>query len=301
MPCLEGDAATAHADLLAVLGVSRHAEETPFFVNLLVAVAVQSMACDTIQDAFQQNPQLWSNAELRDLAHAIAAAQIDWKRGFNSETACFHDLMQRFYTDDGHGDGRIVFRSSNYQNVFQMLSELTNTTTEGASAFYANDALAMLMLPAANMVVASRKETTDMYQTFVNTAMSKIGLPLDEQQAVALPNEELLSDQAGPIERYRYMFLRIMVPAYQTIWNKIAYIDGRRDGVLLGIALELYHREHSTWPKSLGELSPRWLPAVPVDRITGKPLGYKIVDDRPVVYSVGVDRDDDGGSLAARK
>ena len=46
---------------------------------------------------------------------------------------------------------------------------------------------------------------------------------------------------------------------------------------------------------SLEELSPRWLPAVPVDQINGGPLGYKIVDDRPVVYSLGKDGRDDGG------
>ncbi len=61
--------------------------------------------------------------------------------------------------------------------------------------------------------------------------------------------------------------------------------------------MELYHREHDAWPKSLDELSPRWLPEVPVDRITGKSLHYKTVDNRPLVYSVGVDRDDDGGRI----
>jgi hypothetical protein len=72
-------------------------------------------------------------------------------------------------------------------------------------------------------------------------------------------------------------------------------VEGKRDGVLVGLALALHHREYGAWPESLDKLSPRWLPMVPADRISGKPLGYKIVDDRPVVYSVGVDRDDDGG------
>ena len=65
----------------------------------------------------------------------------------------------------------------------------------------------------------------------------------------------------------------------------------------IGIALEMYRREHGRWPKSLDELAPRWLPALPVDRINGGPLGYRIVDGRPVVDSLGVDSDDDGGRL----
>jgi hypothetical protein len=44
-------------------------------------------------------------------------------------------------------------------------------------------------------------------------------------------------------------------------------------------------------------LTPTLLPEVPVDRITGGPLIYKLVDGRPLVYSVGADRDDDGGRV----
>ena len=65
--------------------------------------------------------------------------------------------------------------------------------------------------------------------------------------------------------------------------------------------LELYHREHGKWPESFGELSPKYLPSLPADPITGKPLHYKIVNDRPIVYSVGIDGDDDGGRLAKNK
>ena len=60
----------------------------------------------------------------------------------------------------------------------------------------------------------------------------------------------------------------------------------------------LWHRrEHGVWPESLDTLAPQWLPEVPVDRITGRPLKYQIVRDRPVVYSVGNDGDDDGGRV----
>jgi hypothetical protein len=32
-----------------------------------------------------------------------------------------------------------------------------------------------------------------------------------------------------------------------------------------------------------------------VDRITGGPLGFQIIEDRPLVYSLGTDGRDDGG------
>jgi hypothetical protein len=293
---LDGDAETAMADIVALLGVSRHAQEKSFFVNLLVASAVRSMACVTVQDMMRENPRMWSDSQLSDLAHVLAAAQIDWRKGFDGEIACFHDVMQRFYTDDDHGDGRIAFRSSHQHNIFAQLDSITNSGAESDSLFAA-DSLAMLALPAANMVLASRKEMTETYLGFINAAIAKIDMPLVKQNEIPLPNEELLSERVGLIGQFRYVFVRLMVPAHQVFANNVACAEGQRDGVLVGLALELYHREHGTWPKTIAELSPRWLPHVPIDRITGDQLGYKIVGDRPVVYSVGVDRDDDGGRV----
>jgi hypothetical protein len=292
---LAGEADTAMADTLALLGIARHCRETPFLVNFLVAVAVQGHAEKEVRNSLAREPTLWSNQQLADLAHAIAAAKVDWRRGFTCETNDFYDVMQRLYTDDGHGDGRLAFRSSFDQNIFQLLNSLTSSGASDAASFYANDPMAMLMLPAANMVVASRKEMTEMYLRFLDSRLALIETPFWKGRELIQPDEHALSDDAGPIEHYRYLFLRLLAPATEKLRNTIVTSDGRRDGVLIGIALELYHREHGEWAKSLDELSPRWLPSVPVDRITGEPLHYKIVDDRPVVYSVGIDRDDDGG------
>jgi hypothetical protein len=88
-----------------------------------------------------------------------------------------------------------------------------------------------------------------------------------------------------------------LMPAFDSLRTRAVTADGQRDGALIGIALELYHRENKKRPNSLAELSPRWLPELPVDRITGKPLKLSIVEGRPIVYSVGVDGDDDGGRL----
>ena len=51
------------------------------------------------------------------------------------------------------------------------------------------------------------------------------------------------------------------------------------------------------WPANLAELTPEYLPAVPLDRYDGQPLRYRVVAGRPLIYSVGADRHDDGGRL----
>ncbi len=53
--------------------------------------------------------------------------------------------------------------------------------------------------------------------------------------------------------------------------------------------------ERLSSPERLDQLTPAFLPVVPPDRFDGKPLKYGFVDGQPVVYSIGVDRHDDGG------
>ena len=70
------------------------------------------------------------------------------------------------------------------------------------------------------------------------------------------------------------------------------------DATEVVIALVLFHRRHGVWPQTLEELVPDLLPAVPPDRFDGHPLRYFVRDGKPILYSIGVDRDDDGGRPA---
>jgi hypothetical protein len=69
----------------------------------------------------------------------------------------------------------------------------------------------------------------------------------------------------------------------------------RRDGLLAGIALELYQRDIGQYPQTLDALVPAYLPAIPLDRFTGAPLNYALRDGAPVLWSVGADRKNDNG------
>jgi hypothetical protein len=242
----------------------------------------------------RDHPALWSNAQLRDLAHVVAATQIDWRRGFVGERICFYDSMQRVYTDDGDGDGRLALNVTKDQNLFQLLNSVTHTLgSPPPETPLSNNALAMLAMPAANIAVAPRREMTDLYERISDLALKRLDTPLWEIRKSPSLDDELLDMQHGPFSKFRYLFVNLLLPAYDGVLGRYATSQGEREGLLIGLALELYHREHGKWPATLAELSPRWLPELPTDRITGEPLKFKIVDDRPVVYSVGVDSDDD--------
>lgn len=66
---------------------------------------------------------------------------------------------------------------------------------------------------------------------------------------------------------------------------------------LLAVAVERYHRRHGRPPDSLEEIVPAHLDSIPPDPFTGGDLLYKIDSEAYVVYSVGVNRVDDGGQV----
>jgi hypothetical protein len=295
-----GDGNTALADIRAMLGVSRHCEELPFIVCILVSDSVQDRARKTIQSVLSMNSKLWSNDQLRDLAHQLVASQIDWRRGFQGERTCFYDSMQRVYTDDGHGDGRLALNVSRDKNLFELIDSVSTDGAVSRSAF-SNPVLALLSMPAANLAIAGRKEMTDMYDQVTNDALARLGAPYWTWSKQPSLDQEVQSLKKGPLHGFRHFFVLLLTPSHDTFLNHVIASDGNRDGVFIGLALELYHRDHNKWPESLTELSPKYLPTLPADPVTGKALHYKVVNDRPIVYSVGVDGDDDGGRLAKNK
>jgi hypothetical protein len=180
---------------------------------------------------------------------------------------------------------------------------IESVSTEGAvhKSAFSNPVLALLSMPAANMAIAGRKEMTDTYDRVTNHALARLGMPYWTWSKEPSLDQEVQSLKSGPLLGFRHFFVLLLAPSHDTFLNRVVASDGNRDGVFIGLALELYHREHGKWPASLGKLSPKYLPTLPADPITGKPLHYKVVDDRPIVYSVGIDGDDDGGRLAKNK
>jgi len=74
--------------------------------------------------------------------------------------------------------------------------------------------------------------------------------------------------------------------------------EARRRITIAAIGLERFHLAHGTYPKTLAELAPAYMRAVPVDFIDGKPLHYRPTDDGHfILYSIGLSAVDDGGLL----
>jgi hypothetical protein len=86
-----------------------------------------------------------------------------------------------------------------------------------------------------------------------------------------------------------------------SIFELLPFTYGRRLALLrsgmTAIAAERYHRAFNSWPDQLDDLVPCYLSRVPTDPLDGQPLRYKPLSDSVVIYSVGLDREDDGGHI----
>lgn len=79
-----------------------------------------------------------------------------------------------------------------------------------------------------------------------------------------------------------------------------ARLQARLRTVGASLAIERYRDLHSALPDSLDDLVPKFLDAVVADPFTGGPLRYKKLAKGYVVYSVGEDGKDDGGTEPKR-
>jgi hypothetical protein len=81
------------------------------------------------------------------------------------------------------------------------------------------------------------------------------------------------------------------------LW-RIATAETMRRLLVTAISLERFRLRYGSYPDSLGPLTPAWLTRQPMDFMDGQPLRYRrLADGRFLLYSVGLDCNDDGGQL----
>jgi hypothetical protein len=65
--------------------------------------------------------------------------------------------------------------------------------------------------------------------------------------------------------------------------------------VVLAFALARYKLDHQRYPAELSALAPKYLPQIPLDIFSGKPLVYRLTENGYLLYSVGPNGKDEDG------
>src|SRR4051794_1837078 len=105
----ESDRQRLLADVEAISNLGKQLHGNAFVLGDLSSLYIRGMALDLLDEILATNPAVFSDADLQDLAHRESephvAADLFDPRG---ERFFVGDIVQRIYTDDGHGDGRLT-------------------------------------------------------------------------------------------------------------------------------------------------------------------------------------------------
>jgi hypothetical protein len=109
--------------------------------------------------------------------------------------------------------------------------------------------------------------------------------------------EELI--EGVPRESKRFppkIFSRMLLPSLSKAATRFAQFEARRRAALTALAIERYRLEHGgQLPESLADLPSAPAAELRLDPFDGKPLRFGKRPKGFVVYSVGLDRTDEGG------
>lgn len=275
--------------------MGEHSRIPGILISHLVQIGIESIRLEQIQRMLVDHPGLLSDRQLAELAHDLALYHKPSDLlSYDGERMMFQDIVQRIYTDDGNGNGYLSLRGiSNLQRI-EALPGPPGTQDEWSAL---SELAKFAAAPPAAMLMASRKDLITTYDHYMDQLELNMDVPWRERR------NESIEDQISVLKEsrllnIRYLLITQLLPALDRASNTAERLLTSRDATQVGIALELYRRRDGTYPATLEELTPALLPSVPVDPADGSTLRYRVVDGKPLVYSVGVDLDDDNGTFA---
>jgi hypothetical protein len=99
-------------------------------------------------------------------------------------------------------------------------------------------------------------------------------------------------------EKLRYVVFAMIASIYPEIEKKYLQAATLADQIRLACVLERYRLAEGNYPETLDALSPEFIASVPREIVNGEPYHYRRTEDGSfILYSVGANLRDDGGSL----
>jgi len=285
----QGDAARFVADIKAILGVANHVRESGFLIGDLVSLSCIDSALDEVGACLHEQAALLSDEDLTRMAEAIERFErsADPIIRLDAETIMIDDLLQRAFTDDSDGDGRITPAG------WAMMADLP---------FRPDDApelpawLVKLAEPLRLLDAASRRSQKERHRAMIEFLAEDAAKPYWERSTEF--DSEVRLGSKGPWDDERHRIVLALTPALQRALRNGEEITLRLGAMLGAIACERHRRATGQWPRTWAEVSPALLDRELFDPMDGAPLRIAVLNGELRIYSVGHDLIDDGGEWA---
>lgn len=277
----QGDADEAVAALDQTLYVAQAHTHQSLIIEHLIGLAIATKAVGRLRQALMQN-------QFEAKTYARMLETIQQRLPFGSNEIAIHgerlillDMIQRVYSDNGKGGGRLLLAETD-----DILQTSMGSPTSGVPAI-AN---------LGGLLYANRTEitraTNDFFDQFIRLSM----LSRAERRADPF-DEDVFVHALG----WRYTPLNMMIPALGRFVDSRDVIDCEIAGTIIMLALEQYRAETGQYPGSLQNLTPSILEVIPLDPFSVDGFVYRKISDKRlgkgyVLYSIGVDGVDNNGA-----
>lgn len=282
MHCLgEGDPEGAWRDLRASLGLGRHASSSPFLVSELVSIACVQMTLERTRDVLSRTESLSP-----DLAREIHAFLASYDPGWDIVKTI--DQSERLACLDV-----VIGLSQRSEAAAQMMDLEDGFNPLNVVSVDWNVVLARMNDWYDRLAAAGRKPTMAARQAAVaklQNDLAGISRPQPADVAGAVVGMGRRSKLVADV------VAALTLPAISGVFQ--AEDRARADLELMRVASAIAVRraESGAYPAKLGEVGPPLLSKTPIDTLTGKPFAYRRTGDGFLLYSLGPNGTDDGGS-----
>jgi len=283
----EGDPAQFVVAMEETLALGRALSHQATLIDHLVGIAIHALVLGEIRR--QMMTGALDAEEIAGLLEAIDRQPLGpLGIAIEGERMNVLDVIQRTYTDDGNGGGRFL------PAEFAALSASMGAATGASLGGLASSPIANV----AGTLFPSRRQMTETVDTFYFGIIDLSELPHHRR-------EDAPFDPGAFVDwrDWRYVLLQTMVPAFNRTLQSQSQIQLSRAGTRLMLAIELHRARHGALPESLQELVPGELAEIPADPYSPDGLVYRRVEPEDdehgrdyLLYSVGADRTDDGGT-----
>ncbi len=266
-----GQSQPALDDVKLSLRLADTLRDQPYLISHLVRVALLAIGTQPIYEGLNQ--RVWNDTQLADLENTLATENLlgDFQRAMRGERNCGVASIESW---------RITRRAE-----FAALPGTTNSTSFWLvpSAFFYQNELAI-----AEKFDQFLLPLTDPTNHTISLATYRAG-------------EAAYREATNHFSPYKILAYETF-PSLASCVSRFAFAQEGLDLARLACALERYRLAHGGFPEHLDALAPGLVPALPPDVINGRPLHYRRTDDGGyVLYSVGWNESDDGGTVVVTK
>lgn len=290
---LDRDSAeTVHA-LDETLLLARALTYQPLLVEQLIGQHIAVEVSTRLRDAISHK-----DCDQQTLSHLIDSYRRHLPLGsltigVESERLLFHDTIQNLFSDNGRGNGRLLFSQLDDVGIMNIgdISDMSWSPFGGRESFPA-------IANVAGIAFADRKETVGVIDRYFDAFIRQA--TMSREQRLADPFDDSEFRQLN----WRHPIPKLLLPAITKAIDERDGVECQIAGTILMLSIEQYRASSGHYPGSLIDLIPAILDELPRDPYSAEGFIYRKVSENLesagyLLYSVGADGVDNGATMSA--